>query len=84
MDPLDQGTIRAAFDEDIRMTAVFDFAVWFASVCVVLAMLCALLRPFRGPRAQDRALALDALVLPPAVFEIQLACGIDHRPVDRL
>ena len=45
------------------MNAVFDFAVWFASVCVVLAMLCTLLRLFRGPRAQDRALALDSFYI---------------------
>jgi multicomponent K+:H+ antiporter subunit F len=45
------------------MTEVFGYAVWFASGCVVLAMLCALLRMFRGPRAQDRVLALDTFYL---------------------
>jgi multicomponent K+:H+ antiporter subunit F len=42
------------------MSVVLDYAVWFASLCFVLAMLCALLRMFIGPAAQDRVLALDA------------------------
>ena len=41
------------------MSTIFQYAVWFATACVVLAMLCALLRLFRGPRAQDRVVALD-------------------------
>jgi multicomponent K+:H+ antiporter subunit F len=41
------------------MSNVLYYAVWFASLCVVLAMLAALVRLFRGPRAQDRVLALD-------------------------
>lgn len=45
------------------MTAVFDFAAWFASICFVLAMLCALVRLFIGPAAQDRVLALDTFYL---------------------
>ncbi|PZN31961.1 MAG: K+/H+ antiporter subunit F [Proteobacteria bacterium] len=45
------------------MTVVFDCAVWFASLCFVLAMLCALLRLFRGPSAQDRILALDTFYI---------------------
>ena len=40
-----------------------DLAVTFASLCVIVAMLCALLRLFRGPSAQDRVLALDTLYL---------------------
>ncbi|MEX2123591.1 MAG: K+/H+ antiporter subunit F [Woeseia sp.] len=45
------------------MNAVFDYATWFASLCFVLAMLCALLRLFIGPAAQDRILALDTFYL---------------------
>jgi multicomponent K+:H+ antiporter subunit F len=41
------------------MSMVLDYAVWFASLCFVLAMLCALVRMFVGPAAQDRVLALD-------------------------
>jgi len=45
------------------VNAVLGYAAWFASSCAVLAMLCALLRLFRGPRAQDRVLALDTFYL---------------------
>lgn len=45
------------------MNAIFDYAAWFASLCFVLAMLCALLRLFIGPTAQDRLLALDTFYL---------------------
>lgn len=45
------------------MNAVFDYAAWFASLCLVLAMLCALLRLFIGPAAQDRILALDTFYI---------------------
>jgi multicomponent K+:H+ antiporter subunit F len=45
------------------MTDVFDYAAWFASLCFVLAMLCALVRLFIGPAAQDRILALDTFYI---------------------
>jgi multicomponent K+:H+ antiporter subunit F len=45
------------------MSNVLYYAAWFASLCVVLAMLCALVRLFRGPRAQDRVLALDTFYI---------------------
>ena len=45
------------------MNAVFDYAVQFASLCFVLAMLCALTRLFIGPRAEDRILALDTFYI---------------------
>ena len=45
------------------MTAVFDYAAWFASLCFVLAMLCALGRLFIGPAAHDRILALDTFYI---------------------
>jgi multicomponent K+:H+ antiporter subunit F len=43
------------------MNAVFAGALWFAQLCVVVAMGCAVLRLMRGPSAQDRVLALDTL-----------------------
>lgn len=44
------------------MTAAwFDGAMVLAQVLVALAMCCALWRLLRGPRAQDRVLALDTL-----------------------
>ena len=45
------------------MNAVFGYAAWFASLCVVLAMLLALVRMFLGPAAQDRVIALDTFYL---------------------
>ena len=45
------------------MNVAFDYAAWFASLCFVLAMLCALLRVFIGPAAQDRILALDTFYI---------------------
>jgi multicomponent K+:H+ antiporter subunit F len=43
------------------MNAVFVGALWFAQLCVVMAMACAVWRLTRGPSAQDRVLALDTL-----------------------
>lgn len=45
------------------MSEMFDWAVWFASSCVVLAMSCGALRAFIGPAAQDRVLALESLYM---------------------
>jgi multicomponent K+:H+ antiporter subunit F len=39
---------------------VFDWSLAAAQVLLALAMGCATLRMLRGPRAQDRVLALDA------------------------
>ncbi len=41
------------------MNAVFDGAIWFAQLCLALAVLFATMRLMRGPQAQDRVLALD-------------------------
>lgn len=43
------------------MNALFDAAAGFATLCFLLAMTLAAIRLFRGPAAQDRVLALDAL-----------------------
>jgi multicomponent K+:H+ antiporter subunit F len=45
------------------MNAILGYALWVAASCVVLGMLCALVRLFLGPRAQDRALALDTFYI---------------------
>jgi len=45
------------------MNTVLYWAAWFALVCFVLGMGCAALRMLRGPTAQDRVLALDALYI---------------------
>ena len=43
------------------LSGVFTHAVDFAQLCFALAMLFATVRLLRGPAAQDRVLALDAL-----------------------
>ncbi len=43
------------------MNVVFDWTVWFAQMCFLLAMGCATVRLIVGPRAQDRVLALDTM-----------------------
>lgn len=45
------------------MNALFNLAAGFAALCFVAAMICATLRLFLGPSAQDRVLAFDALYL---------------------
>ncbi len=45
------------------MNTVFMYAVWFAQLCFVLAMVCATIRLAKGPAAQDRVLALDTLYI---------------------
>lgn len=45
------------------MNAVFGYALWFAQLCVALAMLSAAVRLFIGPAAQDRVLAFDSLYM---------------------
>ena len=45
------------------MTTLLSFAIGFASLCFVVAMIFASIRLILGPRAQDRVLALDALYL---------------------
>jgi multicomponent K+:H+ antiporter subunit F len=43
------------------MSDLFGYAVIIAQTCFALAMLCAAIRLLRGPAAQDRVLAFDAL-----------------------
>lgn len=43
------------------MSPLLYWAITAALVCLVLAMVLAAVRLFRGPSAQDRVLALDAL-----------------------
>lgn len=45
------------------MNQLLDLAAGFAALCFMVAMLFALARLFRGPRAQDRVLAFDALYI---------------------
>jgi multicomponent K+:H+ antiporter subunit F len=43
------------------MNTVFAGALWFAQLCLVVAMVCAAYRLMRGPSAHDRVLAVDTL-----------------------
>jgi multicomponent K+:H+ antiporter subunit F len=45
------------------MNEVFGWAVLFALGCVVLAMVCAVIRALIGPAAHDRILALESLYM---------------------
>jgi multicomponent K+:H+ antiporter subunit F len=45
------------------MSPLLYWAIAAALVCLVLAMALAAVRLFRGPSAQDRVLALDALYI---------------------
>lgn len=45
------------------MNGLLEFATGFAQLCFVLAMTLAAVRVLRGPRAQDRILALDTFYL---------------------
>ena len=43
------------------MSSVLGFAISFAQVCILLAMVFCTIRLVLGPSAQDRVLALDTL-----------------------
>ena len=43
------------------MSPLLQWSLWFAQVCLVLAMLFALARLVKGPTAQDRVMAADCL-----------------------
>lgn len=43
------------------MSSVLGFAISFAQICILLAMLFCTIRLVIGPSAQDRILALDTL-----------------------
>ena len=45
------------------MNGLLNLAAGFAALCFMLAMSLAMIRLFRGPRAQDRVLAFDALYI---------------------
>jgi multicomponent K+:H+ antiporter subunit F len=45
------------------MSNFFSYAIWFAQLCFVLAMVFAAIRMIRGPAAQDRILAFDTFYI---------------------
>jgi multicomponent K+:H+ antiporter subunit F len=59
----------------LTLTGLLPFAVNFALTCFLLAMICTLLRLLRGPAAQDRILALDALYITGMLIILTLGIG---------
>ena len=57
------------------MNAVLPWAVHFALACFALAMFLAFLRLLRGPAAEDRILALDALYINGMLIMLVLGIG---------
>lgn len=58
------------------MSPLLSFAVVFALGCYAVASVLVLVRLIRGPRAQDRVLALDLLYLHGML--VMLVLGIRH------
>jgi multicomponent K+:H+ antiporter subunit F len=58
------------------MSSLLSFATAFALGCYALASVLVLVRLVRGPRAQDRVLALDLLYFHGMLF--MLVLGIRH------
>ncbi|WP_322994574.1 K+/H+ antiporter subunit F [Castellaniella sp.] len=44
-------------------TLILNWAIGFALLCFVLGLACAAIRLMRGPRAEDRILALDTIYI---------------------
>lgn len=59
------------------MSGLFDMALRVALVLLVLALACALWRMIKGPRAEDRVLAFDALYV--TVMLVVLTLGLVYR-----
>jgi multicomponent K+:H+ antiporter subunit F len=59
------------------MNGLLGFATAFAGLCFMLAMIFALARLLRGPRAQDRVQALDTLTV--TAILVLLTLGIRSR-----
>src|SRR5690606_40530429 len=71
-----QEALRGAAPGDLRMSVVLTGAVFFALACYALASVLVLVRLVRGPRAQDRVLALDLLYFHGML--VMLVLGIRH------
>ena len=62
------------------MNAILSWSVGFALLALGLAMICAAIRLFLGPTAQDRVLALDTLYVNGMLLILVL--GIRYRSSD--
>lgn len=54
------------------MRFLLEITLYFSQLCLLLAMLCCVLRLLRGPTAQDRVLALDTLWMIIMLFTLVL------------
>ncbi|MDR2113466.1 MAG: K+/H+ antiporter subunit F [Candidatus Accumulibacter sp.] len=57
------------------MNVLLPWAVHFALACFALAMFLGLLRLLRGPSAEDRILALDAMYIDALLIMLTLGIG---------
>ena len=64
-------------------TTVLDGAIVLAQAFLALAMACAALRLMRGPRAQDRVLALDTLYVNAMLLMLTFGMRVGTRSTSR-
>ena len=57
----------------METTTILSFAISFALICILLAMLFCSVRLLIGPAAQDRVLALDTLWMCTMLLALTLA-----------
>ena len=58
---------------------ILNWALLLAGVMLACAMVCATLRMFAGPRAQDRILALDTLYVNAMLLLLVAGIGTSNR-----
>ena len=54
------------------ISMLIDVSISFAQICMMLSMLCCVIRLIKGPSAQDRVLALDTLWICAMLFALVL------------
>jgi multicomponent K+:H+ antiporter subunit F len=61
------------------MSAMLPWAISFALTAIALAMVLAAIRLLRGPAAEDRVLALDALYINSMIMVLTLGIQLGSR-----
>src|SRR5690606_16282840 len=75
-----QEPLRNAVDGDFPMSqAILDWSLFLAQIMLAMGLLAALVRMARGPRAQDRILALDALYVVALLLLVTLGIRNDSQ-----
>lgn len=54
------------------INTVIECSIVFSQLCIMLSMLCCVIRLIKGPSAQDRVLALDTLWICAMLFALVL------------